>query len=77
VKEYTVQVYSDGTKYWFNKDGMLHCEHGPAIEGVDGDKWYCLHGKWLTKEEWENRLKNPCSGKVVGIDGTPYKLVRV
>jgi len=39
---------------------------------------YCLSGKLLTKEEFNNR-NDPCnvSGKVVEIDGKKYKLKEV
>ena len=75
--EYTVKVFDNGNIYWLNKDGQKHCEHGPAVKNPNGDKWYYLQGVWLSKEEWEKRLKNPCSGKVVEIDGVKYKLEEV
>ena len=74
--KYTVEVYDNGDKSWFLND-KLHCEHGPAIEGAGGSKWWYLNGKPLTKEGWEKRLKNPCRGKVVEIDGVKYKLEEV
>jgi len=77
VKEYTVKVYANGDKFWFNKDGDPHCEHGPAIVLGSGHTRYYLNGERLTQEEWENRLKSPCSGKVVEYEGVKYKLVEV
>ena len=64
---------ANGTKEWY-LNGNLHCNYGPAIEKADGFTRYYLHGKRLTKEEWEKRLKKPCSGKIVEIDGVKYKL---
>lgn len=75
--EYTVRVGVNGTKFWYNEDAQLHCEHGPAIEWDSGVTRYYLNGVSLSKAEWEKRLKNPCSDKIVEIDGIPYKLVRV
>ena len=77
MKEYTVRVGTSGNRFWRNKDGRFHCEHGPAVEYSDGRKEYWLNNKLLTQEEWEKLLKKPCSGKVVLIEGVPYKLVEV
>ena len=38
-KEYIVRVYTNGNKYW-NQNGKLHREDGPAIEEVNGTGWY-------------------------------------
>ena len=54
--EYTVKVYPNGNRFWFNKDGDPHCEHGPAIVLGRGHERYYLNGERLTKEEWEKRL---------------------
>jgi len=43
MKEYTVKVFDDGTKYWY-LNGVLHREDGPAIENVDGGKAWYLNG---------------------------------
>ena len=43
-KEYTVKVYSDGTKFWF-LNGERHREDGPAVECADGTKLWFLNGK--------------------------------
>ena len=75
--EYTVRVYDNGNRFWHNEDAQLHCEHGAAVEWINGSKWYYLNDECLTKEQWENRLKNPCSDKIVEIDGIPYKLAKV
>ena len=67
---------ANGDKSWF-LNGNLHCEHGPAVEKANGVAGYYLNDERLTKEEWENRLKRPCSGKIVEIDGVKYKLMEV
>ena len=74
--EYTVRVYSDGSKSWLLND-RLHCEHGPAFEGADGSKEWVLNGKTLTEAEFNQRMNKPCSGKVVVVEGVKYKLVEV
>ena len=39
-QEYTVKVYLNGTKYWY-QDGKLHRTDGPAVEGANGIKeWH-------------------------------------
>ena len=43
MKEYTVKVLNNGTKYWY-LNGVLHREDGPAIENVDGGKAWYLNG---------------------------------
>jgi len=40
MKEYRVYVYQSKTE-WYNLEGQLHREDGPAIEYSNGDKhWY-------------------------------------
>ena len=40
MKEYIVKVYNDRTE-WYNLEGELHREDGPAFESIDGYKaWY-------------------------------------
>ena len=48
--EYTVKVYSNGTKYWHLND-RLHREDGPAEEYANGDKYWYLNGKIVTQEK--------------------------
>ena len=43
MKEYTVKVYNDRTKWY--QDGKLHREDGPAVERANGDKEWYLNGK--------------------------------
>ena len=45
MKEYIVNVYDDGDKYWY-LNGRLHREDGPAYECADGDKYWYLNGKY-------------------------------
>ena len=45
MKEYTVKVHDNGDKEWYLNGGPLHREDGPAYEGTDGLKKWCLHGK--------------------------------
>jgi hypothetical protein len=43
--EYTVKVYTNGTKSWY-LNGKLHREDGPAVEGYNGTKSWHLNGKF-------------------------------
>jgi hypothetical protein len=58
--EYTVRVYSNGSKYWF-LNGKLHREDGPAVEHPNGDKYWYLNGKRHREDgpavEWPNGSK--------------------
>jgi hypothetical protein len=42
--EYTVKVWSNGTKSWW-LNGKLHREDGPAIDRSNGTKSWWLNGK--------------------------------
>ena len=33
-----------GTKIWYNEQGQLHREDGPAVEYADGSKRWYQHG---------------------------------
>lgn len=44
MKEYKVIVYRSRTE-WFNLEGQLHREDGPAREWSHGDKHWFLNGK--------------------------------
>jgi len=76
--EYTVKVYDDGDKCWY-LNGVLHCEHGPAIEYADGDKRWYLNSKLFTEAEHKIATSKPtsCDGKIVEIDGKKYQLKEV
>ena len=41
-----------GDKHWYNDQGLLHREYGPAIEHITGDK------SWF-KENKYHRLNGP------------------
>ena len=44
-KEYTVKVYTNGTKEWY-LNGKLHREDGPAFEHPDGTKYWYQNGEY-------------------------------
>ena len=44
MTEYKVKVYSTHTE-WFNLEGKLHRENGPAIEFANGDKSWYINGQ--------------------------------
>jgi hypothetical protein len=44
MKEYKVEVTENSTK-WFNLEGKLHREDGPAVKYADGSKSYYINGK--------------------------------
>lgn len=60
-KEYTVKVYADGSKSWY-QNGKCHREDGPAIEWADGSKYWYQNGKY-------HREDGPAIEKA---DGTKY-----
>ena len=45
MKTYRVTVDDYGTIKWYNEQGQFHNEHGPAYEGANGTKYWCLNGK--------------------------------
>ena len=61
MKEYKVKVYSDRTE-WFNLEGKLHREDGPAVEWNDGDKEYYINGECHRENgpaiEWASGTKS-------------------
>ena len=68
---------TDGSKRWY-LNGWLHREDGPAVEYADGTKLWYLNGVEFTETEWRKqiqKIKAPCAGKMVEIDGVKYKLV--
>ena len=69
--------YYNGSKYWFLND-KFHRTDGPAIELTSGTKYWFLNGVEYTEAEWSNqtqKVKAPCVGKIVEVDGVKYKLV--
>ena len=65
MTEYKVVIYDDCTE-WYNLEGKLHREDGPAIEWADGRKSWWINGQlhrvdgpaveWVdgSKEWWIN-----------------------
>jgi hypothetical protein len=39
------RIYKNGTKEWYNSNGRLHRNDGPAVVHVDGGKSWYQHGK--------------------------------
>ena len=68
--------YADGSKYWF-LNGKLHREDGPACEYASGNKEWYLNGKYLSKDEWEKRIKKThkiiIGGKEIELSDESYK----
>jgi len=70
MSTYKVTVAGNGTKRWFNADGLLHRLDGSAIEYADGDKIWYQNGR-------VHRLDGPaveCAhfGKFWFIEGEEY-----
>ena len=77
MKTYIVKVDDDGNKLW-HLNNNLHRVDGPAIEWADGSKEWYLNGVEYTEADWRKqtqKVKSPCVGKVIEIDGVKYKLV--
>ena len=69
--------YVNGNKLWY-LDGKLHRTDGHAVEYADGTKEWYLNDVQYTEAEWRKqtqKVKSPCVGKVVEIDGVKYKFV--
>jgi hypothetical protein len=49
----TVYTDKDGTIRYFNVDGQLHHQNGPAVIWPDGGKDYYINGKYLTKAQFK------------------------
>ncbi len=49
------KIDSDGNKRWFNKNGKLHREDGPAIKWASGTKSWYLNDKSIS-EEFHHKL---------------------
>ena len=45
MKTYKVIVDDQNTIRWYNEQGKLHCEHGPAVECADGTKYWYQNNK--------------------------------
>jgi hypothetical protein len=77
------KIDEEGNRRWYNSDGKLHREDGPAIERADGSKVWCLNGKRHRedgpavedaggdKEWWLNgKLHREDGPTFEGVDGT-------
>ena len=68
-EEYTVKIYTDGTKEWYQND-KRHRLDGPAEEWANGSKFWCQNGKRHRLDgpaiEWAN------GSKEYWIDGIQY-----
>ena len=48
-----VRTYSDGNKYWYDKDGKLHRDDGPTAVFRDvGSVYWYIHGRNVTEDEY-------------------------
>jgi hypothetical protein len=64
--EYTVQVFADGSKFWY-LNGERHREDGPAVEHADGCKSWYLNDK-LHREDGP-AIENHTGGKEWYLNG--------
>jgi hypothetical protein len=69
-------MYNEGSESWYQND-LLHREDGPAKTLINGSKGYYINGKRMSEEEFNNRNKSSCDGKVVKIDDKKYQLKEV
>ena len=42
--KYNIEVDDDGTRWYYNNEGQLHCTDGPAIEYWNGTKYWYQNG---------------------------------
>tara|TARA_R110000851_G_scaffold320989_1_gene486135 strand:- start:478 stop:750 length:273 start_codon:yes stop_codon:yes gene_type:complete len=56
--------YATGDKFWY-QHGKVHRTDGPAIEFVDGHKSWYLNGRYLSFDEWLNKVKMSAEDKVM------------
>jgi len=75
MKEYKVEVTEFYIR-WYNLENQLHRENGPAVEYANGGKAYYINGNYLTEQKFNDR-NNPCTDKMVEIDGVKYKLTKI
>ena len=40
-----LEISKTGTKRWYNENGSYHREDGPAVEYLDGQKFWYIHGR--------------------------------
>ena len=55
------EIYADGSVRWYNADGKLHRDDGPAIEWANGTTFWFLNGEQHREDgpaiEWANGSK--------------------
>ena len=78
MKTYKVTVDNDNTIYWYNEDGRLHREDGPAIEYASGTKSWYLNGQLHREDgpavEWADGTKKwYLNGQLHREDGPAYE----
>jgi len=58
--EYTVKVFSNGTRKWYH-NGLLHREDGPSVEYADGTQHWMERGQLhrYLKPAVTNPIKDP------------------
>jgi hypothetical protein len=54
-----------GNKFWYDTDGKLHRDDGPAIERANGRKSWYLHKKCISFDEWLDKVNIPDEAKVM------------
>ena len=58
----TKVIDDNNTIRWYNEDGQLHREDGPAVEWANGDKFWCINGQFHREDgpaiEYANGAKS-------------------
>ena len=67
--EYTVKVFSDGTKYWCLGD-KFHREDGPAVESSSGTNYWYLVGKFHREDG--PAIESSCGYKKWWLNGEEF-----
>jgi hypothetical protein len=49
---FTVYKYKGGTIRYYNADGQLHNENGPAVVYSSGDKEHWIDGEFINEAEF-------------------------
>lgn len=72
MKEYTVKFFDHCIEWWFN--GKLHREDGPAVQFLNGDKWwdYDENGKKIYREG-RPAIEHDCGAKYWYIEGKRHR----
>jgi hypothetical protein len=56
---------SDGYVYWYNEEGYIHREDGPALIDNDGTIHWWLNGMYYSFAEWLIKLNKPEETKML------------